>query len=277
MLWQSGGNVSNYGKLKRKQLASLINRRAAWPFDTPKQMKANKVKTATAAAVSIVREAGNIESMFKRNSLGYLTSDKASNDISVEDGIGYIVTKLEAGQSANRQAILFAAWVFKTKTAEEGKTFAEKLKDRWAGSTIDNLLSISRALPTFEKSGLNIESVRDIYGLRECSKLLKGEDTSKQAVALLNKGESPRNVKEKLNPKQEAEPKQESAPVLNEADQQQKLEVLILSYVETLAKLADSDSRLKIARQIVSKLHLGNYILGHTDAIKAIQDLKAKK
>ena len=277
MLWQSGGNVSNYGKLKRKQLASLINRRAAWPFDTPKQMKANKVKTATAAAVSIVREAGNIESMFKRNSLGYLTSDKASNDISVEDGIGYIVTKLEAGQSANRQAILFAAWVFKTKTAEEGKTFAEKLKDRWAGSTIDNLLSISRALPTFEKSGLNIESVRDIYGLRECSKLLKGEDTSKQAVALLNKGESPRNVKEKLNPKQEAEPKQEAVESESLADKEGIAATLVLTYVERFAILADSEARLKLARQIISKLALGNFILASTDAHQAIQTLKAKK
>ena len=201
----------------------------------------------------------------------------AAIDISLADSVGYVVSKLESGQSAIRDAILFSGWVFKNKPEEEGKAFADMLKDRWTGSTVPNLISISKSLGLFESKGLSIANVRDLYGLRECSKLLKGEDTSKQAVALLNKGESPRNVKEKLNPKQEAEPKQEAAPVLNEADQQQKLEVLILSYVETLAKLADSDSRLKIARQIVSKLHLGNYILGHTDAIKAIHDLKAKK
>lgn len=227
--------------------------------------------------MSIVREAGNIDSMFKRNSLGYLTSDKASNDISVEDSVGYVVSKLESGQSAVREAILFSGWLFKNKPEAESKAFADKLKERWTGSTIPNLISISRSLETFESKGLSIANVRDLYGLRECSKLLKGDETSKQAVALLNKGESPRNVKEKLNPKQEAEPKQESAPVLNEADQQQKLEVLILSYVETLAKLADSDSRLKIARQIVSKLHLGNFILAHTDAHQAIQSLKLAK
>jgi hypothetical protein len=241
-------------------------------------MKTKTAKTATTTPVSIVREAGNIESMFKRNSLGYLTSDKASNDISVEDGIGYIVTKLEAGQSANRQAILFAAWIFKTKTIEEGKTFAEKLKERWAGSTVDNLLSISRALPTFEKSGLDITQVRDIYGLRECSKLLKGEDTSKQAVALLNKGESPRNVKEKLNPKQEREEREES-PMESEslADKEGIAATLVLTYVERFAILADSEARLKLARQIISKLALGNFILASTDAHQAIQTLKAKK
>jgi hypothetical protein len=239
-------------------------------------MKAKTAKVTT-TPVSIVREAVSIETMFKRNSLGYLTSDKASNDISVEDSVGYVVSKLESGQSAVREAILFSGWMFKNKPEAESKAFADKLKERWTGSTIPNLISISRSLETFESKGLSIANVRDLYGLREVSKLLKGEETSKQAVALLNKGESPRNVKEKLNPKQESEPKQEQTPVLNEADQQQKLEVLILSYVETLAKLADSDSRLKIARQIVSKLHLGNYILGHTDAIKAIQDLKAKK
>ena len=251
----------------------------AWPVNTPKQMKTKTAKTASMEVVQnlkIVREAGNIDSMFKRNSLGYLESGKAT-DVSVEDGIGYIVTKLEAGQSANRQAILFAAWIFKTKTIEEGKTFAEKLKERWAGSTVDNLLSISRALPTFEKSGLNIESVRDIYGLREVSKLLKGEDTSKQAVALLNKGERPRNVKEKLNPKQEAEPKQEAVESESLADKEGIAATLVLTYVERFAILADSEARLKLARQIVSKLALGNFILASTDAHQAIQTLKAKK
>jgi uncharacterized secreted protein with C-terminal beta-propeller domain len=119
--------------------------------------------------------------------------------------------------------------------------------------------------------------VRDLYGLRECSKLLKGDETSKQAVALLNKGESPRNVKEKLSPKQEAEPKQE--PVESESLENKAAiqEAIILTAIERYAILADNESRLKLTRQIVSKMSLGNYILGHTDAIKAIQDLKAKK
>lgn len=241
-------------------------------------MKAKTVKSATTTTVSIVREAGNIESMFKRNSLGYMESGKnAAIDISLADSVGYVVSKLESGQSAIRDAILFSGWVFKNKPEEEGKAFADMLKDRWSGSTVPNLISISKSLPLFESKGLSIANVRDLYGLRECSKLLKGEDTSKQAVALLNKGESPRNVKEKLNPKQEAEPKQEAVESESLSDKEALLETQILRAVERYAIIADNETRLKLTRQIVSKMSLGNYILGHTDAIKAIQDLKAKK
>jgi hypothetical protein len=234
-------------------------------------------KAVKSAPMAIVREAGNIESMFKRNALGYLESGKASNDISVEDSVGYVVSKLESGQSAVREAILFSGWLFKTKPEEDGKAFADKLKERWNGSTIPNLISISKSLSLFESKGLSIANVRDLYGLRECSKLLKGDDTSKQAVALLNKGESPRNVKEKLAPKQEPEPKQE--PVESESLENKAAiqEQIILTAIERYAILADNESRLKLTRQIVSKMSLGNYILGHTDAIKAIHDLKAKK
>ena len=114
--------------------------------------------------------------------------------------------------------------------------------------------------------------------MRECSKLLKGEETSKQAVALLNKGESPRNVKEKLQPKAEREEREES-PAESESlsDKEALLETQILRAVERYAIIADNETRLKLTRQIVSKMSLGNYILGHTDAIKAIHDLKAKK
>jgi glycine cleavage system H lipoate-binding protein len=241
-------------------------------------MKAKTAKTATAAVVSIVREAGNIESMFKPNSLGYLESGKASNDISVEDSVGYVVSKLESGQSAVREAILFSGWLFKTKPEEDGKAFADKLKERWTGSTVPNLISISKSLGLFESKGLSIANVRDLYGLRECSKLLKGDETSKQAVALLNKGESPRNVKEKLNPKAEREEREES-PAESEslADKEGIASTLVLTYVERFAILADSETRLKLARQIISKLALGNYILASTDAHKAIQEIKAKK
>lgn len=238
-----------------------------------------KVKTAkvTTTPVSIVREAVSIETMFKRNSLGYLTSDKASNDISVEDSVGYVVSKLESGQSAVREAILFSGWMFKNKPEAESKAFADKLKERWTGSTIPNLISISRSLETFESKGLSIANVRDLYGLREVSKLLKGEETSKQAVALLNKGESPRNVKEKLNPKQEDPKKQEAVESESLADKEGIASTLVLTYVERFAILADSEARLKLARQIISKLALGNFILASTDAHQAIQTLKAKK
>jgi len=235
-------------------------------------------KVVKSASVAIVREAGSIEAMFKRNALGYMESGKASADISVEDSVGYVVSKLESGQSAIRDAILFSGWVFKNKPEEEGKAFADMLKDRWSGSTVPNLISISKSLSLFETKGLSIANVRDLYGLRECSKLLKGEDTSAKAVALLNKGESPRNVKEKLNPKAEREEREES-PVESESLENKAAiqEAIILTAIERYAILADNESRLKLTRQIVSKMSLGNYILGHTDAIKAIQDLKAKK
>jgi hypothetical protein len=251
-----------------------------WPFDTPKQMKTKTTTTAVKSApMAIVREAGNIESMFKRNALGYMESGKnAAIDISLADSVGYVVSKLESGQSAIRDAILFSGWVFKSKPEEEGKAFADMLKDRWSGSTVPNLISISKSLSLFESKGLSIANVRDLYGLRECSKLLKGDETSAKAVALLNKGESPRNVKEKLAPKAEREEKQD-APVESESlDNKAAIqEAIILTAIERYAILADNESRLKLTRQIVSKMSLGNYILGHTDAIKAIHDLKAKK
>jgi hypothetical protein len=244
-------------------------------------MKTKTAKSVVAEVVSnlkIVRESVSIDSMFKRNALGYMESGKASNDISVEDSVCYVVSKLESGQSAVREAILFSGWLFKTKPEEDGKAFADKLKERWSGSTIPNLISISKSLSLFESKGLSIANVRDLYGLRECSKLLKGDETSKQAVALLNKGESPRNVKEKLSPKIEREEREES-PVESESLENKAAiqESIILTAIERYAILADNESRLKLTRQIVSKMSLGNYILGHTDAIKAIHDLKAKK
>jgi hypothetical protein len=240
---------------------------------------AKTAKTET-ASVAIVNEPMNIDQMFKRNSLGYLQANPAykGTELAIEDCAGYVISKLEAGQSAIREAILFSGWIFKNRPEEESKAFADTLKDRWTGSTVPNLISISKSLSSFESKGLSIANVRDLYGLRECSKLLKGEDTSKQAVALLNKGESPRNVKEKLSPKAEREEKQES-PVESEslADKEGIASTLVLTYVERFAILADSEARLKLARQIISKLALGNYILASTDAHQAIQTLKAKK
>ena len=251
-----------------------------WLVHTPKQMKANKVKSAP---VAIVNEVPSIDSMFQTSSLGYLIAPSSrmidASKITIEDGIGYIVTKLEAGQSANRQAILFAAWIFKTKTIEEGKAFSEKLKARWSGSTIDNLLSIARALPALEKIGLDLNEVNDVYGLREVSKLIKDEKTSAQAIKLLNAGESPRKVKTTLAPKKVEEKKteekvEESESLENKAAIQA---AIMLTAVERFALLADHESRLKIARQMISKLSLGNFILASTDAHQAIQTLKAKK
>ena len=245
----------------------------------------NATKTKAAkVAVSVVREPVAIDQMFKRNSLGYLVtgSDKnheAGVNLSLEDAVGYVVSKLDAGQSAIRDAILFSAWVFKNKPEEQSKAYAEQLKARWSGSTIPNLISISKALPSFEDKGLSIDKVKDLYALREVSKLLKGEETSGKAVALLNEGKSPRAVKESLQPKAEREEREEtteSKPV-NFADEADKLETLLLSYTDKYSKIGEGEARLKIARQIIAKLNLGGYILMHADAAAAVQTLKAKK
>jgi hypothetical protein len=242
----------------------------------------NAIKTKAAkVAVSVVREPVAIELMFKRNSLGYLTSEPSyrGTEIAIDDAVGYVISKLDAGQSAIREAILFSAWIFKNRPESESKVYAEQLKERWTGSTIPNLISISKALPSFEDKGLSIDKVKDLYALREVSKLLKGEETSGKAVALLNEGKSPRAVKDSLAPKVEREEREEtteSKPV-NFADEADKLETLLLSYTDKYSKIGESEARLKIARQIIAKLNLGGYILMHTEAAAAVQTLKAKK
>jgi hypothetical protein len=239
-------------------------------------MKTVNKKTA-AANLSVVREPMAIDQMFKRNSLGYLESSKAA-DISLDDAVGYVVTKLDAGQSAIRDAILFSAWVFKNKPEEQSKAYAEQLKLRWSGSTIPNLISISKALPSFEDKGLSIDKVKDLYALREVSKLLKAEDGHK-AIALLNKGMSPRALKKELSEPKEKPVKQEESDSipLNFADEADKLETLLLSYTDKYSKIGEGQARLKIAKQIIAKLNLGGYILMHTEAAAAVQTLKAKK
>ena len=236
-------------------------------------MKTKSIKTA------VVTESPAIESLFKRNSLGYLEVTRKAV-VSMDDAVGYVVNKLENGQSAVRDAILFAGWIFKNQPEAESKAFGESLKERWNGSTIPNLLSIAKALPSFEEKGLSVDKVRDLYGLREVSKLLKG-DESKEAIALLNKGESPRAVKEKLSPKRESvqsdasEEKEEEA--VNFKEESDKLESLLLSYADKLSSVAEHEQRLKVARHVIAKLKLGAYVLLHAEAASAVKKLKEAK
>jgi hypothetical protein len=239
---------------------------------------ANKPKAVKSVNLSVVREPIAIDSMFKRNSLGYLESSKAA-EISVDDAVGYVVTKLDAGQSAMRDAILFSAWIFKNRPESESKVYAEQLKTRWSGSTIPNLISVSKLLPTLEGKGLAVDQVRDLYGLRDCGALLRSENPQ-EAIALLNAGESPRAVQKKLKPSDRTAAQEETtseAAVINIGDEVGKLESLLLSYTDKLAKLAEHEDRLKIARQVIAKLNLGGYLLMHADAAAAVQTLKAKK
>jgi hypothetical protein len=243
-------------------------------------MKTANKKTAT-ATVAIVREPIAIDQMFKRNALGYLTSEPSyrGTEIAIDDAVGYVISKLDAGQSAIREAILFSAWIFKNRPESESKVYAEQLKERWTGSTTANLISISKLLPSLEVKGLAIDQVRDLYGLRDCGKLLRSENPQ-EAIALLNAGESPRAVQKKLNPSDAPvkEEKTTSAPApVNIGEEADKLETLILTYVDRYAKLGEHEARLKLTRQIIAKMAIGNYTFLPSEASKAVETLKAKK
>jgi hypothetical protein len=238
------------------------------------------VNKAVKAPVTLVREPVAIDQMFKRNALGYLETNcnEANLILSTDDAVGYVVSKLDVGQSAIRDAILFSAWVFKNKPEEQSKAYADQLKARWSGSTIPNLISISKALPSFEDKGLSIDKVKDLYALREVSKLLKGDDTSKQAIALLNEGKAPRAVQKTLSePKEEKKEPNTPAVSINVADEADKLETMILSYADRYSKVGEHEARLKLTKQFIAKMNLGAYTFMPTEAFKAVETLKAKK
>jgi hypothetical protein len=237
------------------------------------------VNKAVKTAVTVVREPVAIDQMFKRNSLGYLETNckEADQIVTTEDAVGYVVHKLEAGQSAMREAILLCGWVFKTKTAEQAKAFEESLKSRWSGSTLPNLVSIAKQLGKFESEGLDLNKVKDLYGVRDCAKLLKSEEHGKKAIALLNEGKAPRAVQKELKPKDET-PVAPVAPVaINVADEADKLETLILSYADRYSKVGEHEARLKLTKQFIAKMNLGGYTFLPTEAAKAVETLKAKK
>jgi hypothetical protein len=233
------------------------------------------VNKAVKTAVTVVREPSAIDQMFKRNSLGYLESSKAG-DISVEDSVGYVVHKLEAGQSAMREAILLCGWLFKTKTAEQSKAFEDSLKSRWSGSTLPNLISISKQLGKFESEGLDLTKVKDLYGVRDCAKLLKSEEHGKAAIALLNEGKAPRAVQKELKPKDEAPVATVAPVVVNVADEADKLETMILSYADRYSKVGEHEARLKLTKQFIAKMAIGNYTFLPSEAAQAVQTLKGK-
>ena len=234
------------------------------------------VNKAVKTTVTLVREPLAIDQLFKRNSLGYLESSKAA-EISIEDSVGYVVHKLEAGQSAMREAILLCGFVFKTKTAEDSKKFEESLKSRWNGSTLPNLVSIAKQLGKFEADGLDLNKVKDLYGVRDCAKLLKSEEHGKAAIALLNEGKAPRAVQKELKPKDEA-PVAPAAPVVvNITEQADNMEVILLSMAERYSKIGEHEARLKLTRQFIAKMNIGNYTFLPTAAAQAVEILKARK
>jgi hypothetical protein len=242
---------------------------------------ANKAANKAAAIIepmAIVIEPVAIDSLFARNSLGYLElNGTAKQPIDIADAVGYVVHKLEAGQSAMREAILLCGWVFKTKTAEQAKAFEDSLKSRWNGSTLPNLVSIAKQLGKFEAEGLDLNKVKDLYGVRDCAKLLKSEEHGKKAIALLNEGKAPRAVQKELKPKDET-PVAPVAPVsINVTEQADNMEVILLSMADRYCKIAEHEARLKLTKQFIAKMAIGNYTFLPSEAAKAVETLKAKK
>jgi hypothetical protein len=254
---------------KHEPVSSDDNRRAECVALDYQEMK-TKTKNAK---LEIVRDAASIDALLTRNDRGYLNANAKLADVPTADLVTYAVTKLEAGQSALRDAVLFAGAVFKTCTEEKAKLFADGLTVTFGGMSKD-ILSIGRALPQFEARGLSLSNVRDLYGLRDIRKLALGEDkaVADKAIALLNAGKPARVARKEIMDAQapavsiigaESKAKQ-AAPQPEPANPEEKAEVirrLFTGYAEKVQELFDHDERVKIAQQAVAKLKLAGWSL----------------
>jgi hypothetical protein len=227
-----------------------------------KEKNAVAVKTTK---VEIVREVGSIESMLTQTRSGYIHADKKLNDIPTADLVNYAVEKLTAGQSALRQACLFTGAIYKTCTEEKQRLYADGLTLAWGGMSKD-ILSIGKALPTLEATGLALSNVKDLYGLREVRKILLGDDKTQtsKAVALLNEGKAPRKVREAvLGASQPNRPPQNPVeePAEKIEDSALVIETQFVRLAERVALMIDHDERVKIAMQVFAKLKLAGYAM----------------
>jgi len=213
--------------------------------------------------VELVREVGSIDSMLTQTRSGYIHADKKLNDIPTADLVNYAVEKLTAGQSALRQACLFAGAIFKTCTEEKSKMFSEELTLKWGGMSKD-IVSIGKAIPRLESLGLSIDKVRDVYGLRDVRKVLLGDDKTQasKAVALLNEGKAPRKVREAVlgssKGEKEAAPKEENVQ-LSPEEKAENLGRVFIACAERITQIVDHDERVKLALQVFAKLKLAGY------------------
>lgn len=224
-----------------------------------KEKNAVAVKTTK---VELVRETRSIDSMLTQTRSGYIHADKKLNDIPTADLVNYAVEKLTAGQSALRQACLFAGAIFKTCTEEKSKMFSDELTLKWGGMSKD-IVSIGKAIPRLESLGLSIDKVRDVYGLRDVRKVLLGDDKTQagKAVALLNEGKAPRKVREAVlgSSKGEKEPAPKEEPAEKIEDSALVIETQFIRLAERVALMIDHDDRVKVAMQVFAKLKLAGY------------------
>jgi len=155
--------------------------------------------------VSTVASAEDIESVFKVNALGYYDAHASSVVWTGKDIAEYAFAQIEEGQqarnSAMRKAILTISAAIKAAGDDCVKEIKEALAGKWADQTIAGILSVAKMLPSFELAGVDISKVGDINALREVNKTLKDAKdgrTKKAIVSRLNKGMSPRKVKEEF-------------------------------------------------------------------------------
>lgn len=94
---------------------------------------------------------------------------------------------------------------------------------------------------------------------------------------MLNEGKAPRAVQKELKPKDEMPDAPVAPVVVNVADEADKLETMILSYADRYSKVGEHEARLKLTRQFIAKMNIGNYTFLPTPAAKAVETLKAKK
>ena len=111
-----------------------------------KKAKSKAIKTAVAL------EAVQVEACFERTSLGYW---RANQRVSHTDAADYVISRLEVGASALRSAILCMSAVIQ-QDRYSAAYLKKALHGRWGKVTLDNLFSIAKNLPKFEKIGLSI-------------------------------------------------------------------------------------------------------------------------
>lgn len=163
-------------------------------------MATKTAKTAVKAVkIEIAAKSADLDSIFgNRNSLGYVQAQGCIADLSVSDVGSWIESKIDSSRAALSTAVLAFHAFSRVATSEN----VEKLKLRLEGSRTcgKDIVSLAKAMSSFEERGLNVSKVRDIYGLRDVRALALGSHTkaSEKAIALLNEGESPRKVKNEV-------------------------------------------------------------------------------
>ena len=236
--------------------------------------------------VEIQRNASDIESLFKRDSLGY---GKVNADCEMPSGetFGvYIAEKLQARDGVLRDVILNA---FAFKNAEgDWKKSLEVASERYAGPTIACIKTAVGLLDHAHDAKIHLAKVRDLYGLRELSVEIKNalkdkdENTLQTLRDSLKKGESPRKVKAKLKGEDATEEK--AAAVVNDSDvvvsPTESVDVARQVALNKIEKLRDMtiDEKSGFVRHALSILGLSKeYTLCSNTYLDSLKSVKAKK